>query len=65
MYASGGHIGGPRGKGNAKNSGNFYNRGRSVNSGNFANAILARDSNNSYNGANNADGPQRIVVRRR
>lgn len=72
MYASGGvapnaarDVGRPRRNGISKNGGNFYNSGRSINSGNFATVIRTRDSNNSANSFNTANGPQRIIIRRR
>lgn len=73
MYASGGRVSPedarkidrPRRKGSSKKSGNYYNRGRSINSGNFSNVVRSRNSNNSYNSSNNANGPQRIIIRKR
>ncbi len=72
MYASGGvapnaarDVGRPRRNGISKNGGNFYNSGRTVNSGNFATVIRARNSHNSSNSFNSANGSQRIIVRRR
>ncbi|MEV5413069.1 hypothetical protein AB0K60_30060 [Thermopolyspora sp. NPDC052614] len=72
MYASGGvppnsarDARRPRRNGISKNGGYYYSSGRSVNSGNFAIVIRARNSNNSATSSNNANGSQRIIVRRR
>ncbi|MEU4513867.1 hypothetical protein AB0G05_30575 [Nonomuraea wenchangensis] len=56
----------PKNKGNSRKLGNYWSKGKSIDSGNFANVIDSYKSNNSYGGsANNVNGSQRIIVRRR
>ncbi|MFD0663829.1 hypothetical protein [Thermocatellispora tengchongensis] len=52
-----------RGKGNSWNSGNYRAKGRQISSGNFGNANGSIDSNNTYGGGNNANGPLCVKCR--